>query len=77
VRAPTHHQQLDLARDPSKAKRTTKKMRAKDRPLANDFVTDQEFDRLLHAWFANIARVLGATTFPPNAPRSAVWAFWR
>jgi DNA modification methylase len=54
----THHQQLDLARDPNKAKRTTKKMRAKDRPLANDFVTDQEFDRLLHDWFGNIARVL-------------------
>jgi DNA modification methylase len=35
-----------------------KKMRAKDRPLANDFVTDDEFDRLLHAWFGNMARVL-------------------
>ena len=34
------------------------KMRAKDRPLANDFVTDDEFDRLLDAWFGNIARVL-------------------
>ena len=34
------------------------KMRAKDRPLANDFVTDAEFDRLLDAWFGNIARVL-------------------
>jgi len=33
-------------------------MRAKDRPLANDFVSDQEFDRLLAAWFGNIARVL-------------------
>jgi DNA modification methylase len=37
-----------------------KKMRAKDRPLANDFVTDDEFDRLLHAWFGNMARVLEA-----------------
>jgi DNA modification methylase len=54
----THHQQLDLARHPNKAKKTTAKMRAKDRPLANDFVTDQEFDRLLHDWFGNIARVL-------------------
>lgn len=54
----THHQQLDLARDPSKAKPTTKKLRAKDRPLANDFVSDQEFDRLLKAWFGNMARVL-------------------
>jgi DNA modification methylase len=26
--------------------------------LANDFVSDEEFDRLLHAWFGNIARVL-------------------
>jgi hypothetical protein len=31
-----------------------KKLRARDRPLANDFVTDGEFDRLLHAWFGNI-----------------------
>ena len=37
---------------------TTKKMRAKDRPLANDFVSDEEFDRLLTAWFGNMARVL-------------------
>ena len=33
-------------------------LRAKDRPLANDFVTDAEFDRLLAAWFGNLARVL-------------------
>ncbi len=37
---------------------THKKLRAKDRPLANDFVSDEEFDRLLDAWFGNIARVL-------------------
>jgi DNA modification methylase len=49
---------MDLARHPEKAQPTTKKMRAKDRPLANDFVSDQEFDRLLAAWFGNIARVL-------------------
>ena len=54
----THHQKLDLARHPEKAKGTTKKMRAKDRPLVNDFVSDGEFDRLLAAWFGNIARVL-------------------
>jgi DNA modification methylase len=35
-----------------------KKLRARDRPLANDFVSDEEFTRLLHAWFGNIARVL-------------------
>jgi len=54
----THHQGLDVARHPGKAKPTQKKLRAKDRPLANDFVTDEEFDRLLDAWFGNMARVL-------------------
>ena len=38
--------------------KTNKKMRARDRVLANDFVSDEEFDRLLNAWFGNIARVL-------------------
>lgn len=56
--APTHHQSMDAARDPSKAKATHKKLRAKDRPLANDFVTDEAFDELLDAWFGNAARVL-------------------
>ena len=54
----THHQKLDLARHPGKSKPTHRKMRAKDRPLANDFVSEEEFDRLLDAWFGNIARVL-------------------
>jgi len=54
----THHQSLDVARHPGKSKPTQKKLRAKDRPLANDFVTDQQFDVLLDAWFGNIARVL-------------------
>jgi DNA modification methylase len=54
----THHQGLDVARHPGKAKPTSKKLRAKDRPLANDFVSDEEFDRLLDAWFGNMARVL-------------------
>ena len=53
-----HHQKLDLARQPGKAKPTHKRMRAKDRPLANDFVSDQKFDQLLQAWFGNMARVL-------------------
>jgi DNA modification methylase len=35
-----------------------RKLRAKDRPLANDYVSDEEFERLLHAWFGNMARVL-------------------
>ncbi len=53
----THHQKFDKARNPD-TKATHRKMRPKDRPLANDFVTDDEFDRLLAAWFGNIARVL-------------------
>jgi DNA modification methylase len=35
-----------------------RKLRARDRPLANDYVSDEEFKRLLHAWFGNLARVL-------------------
>ncbi|MCI0333567.1 MAG: DNA modification methylase [Planctomycetes bacterium] len=54
----THHQGLDLARHPEKSKPTQKKMRAKDRPLANDFVSDEAFDQLLSDWFGNMARVL-------------------
>ncbi len=54
----THHQGFDLARRPEIAKPTHTKLRPKDRPLANDFVSDDEFDKLLHAWFGNIARVL-------------------
>jgi len=54
----THHQKLDVARHPEKAKPTQRKLRAKDRPLENDFVSDAEFDRLLAAWFGNISRVL-------------------
>lgn len=55
--APTHHQKFDAARQPGK-KPTGKKLRAKDRPLKNDFVEPDEFDRLLMAWFGNAARVL-------------------
>jgi DNA modification methylase len=54
----THHQSLDLARHPEKAQPTAAKLRAKDRPLANDFVTAEQFERLLKAWFGNMARVL-------------------
>ena len=53
-----HHQGFDLARHKSKSHATHNKLRAKDRPLVNDFVSDEEFDRLLEAWFGNIARVL-------------------
>ena len=54
----THHQKLDVQRHPGKAKPTRKKLRAKDRPLVNDFLPDVEFERLLDAWFGNVARVL-------------------
>jgi DNA modification methylase len=54
----THHQKLDVERFPQKAQPTHHKLRAKDRPLANDFLSDEEFDELLHAWFGNMARVL-------------------
>ena len=54
----THHQGFDLHRRPTVAQPTHAKLRPKDRPLANDFVSDEEFDRLLTAWFGNIARVL-------------------
>ncbi len=54
----THHQKLDVSRHPEKAQPTTAKLRAKDRPLANDFVSDEEFRRLLDAWFGNLSRVL-------------------
>ena len=53
----THHQSFDVARQGEKRKTTTK-MRAKDRPLENDFVTDEAFELMLLAWFGNIARVL-------------------
>jgi len=55
---PKHHQGLDLALHPEKSKPTGQKLRAKDRPLANDFVTDEAFDVLLDGWFGNMARVL-------------------
>ena len=53
-----HHQSMDVARHPEKAKPTHRKLRAKDRPLENDFVSEEEFNRLLHAWFGQITRVL-------------------
>jgi len=35
-----------------------RKLRARDRPLANDFLAADEFGRLLHLWFAQFARAL-------------------
>ncbi len=54
----THHQKLDLARHPEKSKPTHKQMRAKDRPLANDFIDEDAYEQMLRAWFGNMARVL-------------------
>jgi len=57
-KAQLHHQGFDVGRgvgDPAKAR---KKMRAKDRPLENDFVTAEAFDEMLLAWFGNASRVL-------------------
>jgi ParB-like chromosome segregation protein Spo0J len=45
-------------RNPKQNRKTTEKLRAKDRPLANDFISDDEFDALVDSWFANISRVL-------------------
>lgn len=53
-----HLQGSDLARHPGKSKPTTAKMRAKDRPLANDAMSDEEFSKVLLAWFGNAARYL-------------------
>ena len=39
-------------------KPTSNILRPKDRPLANDFVSEERFKELLLGWFGNIARVL-------------------
>jgi len=53
-----HHQGFDVARGVTDPKKARKKMRAKDRPLENDFVTAEAFDEMLLAWFGNASRVL-------------------
>jgi DNA modification methylase len=53
-----HHQGFDVARGATDPKKARKKMRAKDRPLENDFVTAAAFDEMLLAWFGNASRVL-------------------
>jgi DNA modification methylase len=53
-----HHQSFDVHRGASKARATTKKMRPKDRALANDFMKDADYDVLLRRWFGNIAAAL-------------------
>jgi DNA modification methylase len=54
----THHQGLDVARHPEKAQPASKKLRPKDRPLTNDFLSDEEFNGRLEEWFGHVARVL-------------------
>lgn len=49
---------MDVATGAQSGKATHKKLRAKDRPLENDFVTDEAFDEMLLAWFGNASRVL-------------------
>jgi DNA modification methylase len=53
-----HHQGFDQARGVADPKKALKKMRAKDRPLENDFVKPEAFDEMLLAWFGNASRVL-------------------
>jgi DNA modification methylase len=55
---PKHHQKFDVKRHPEKAKPTAKKLRAKDRPLTNDYVSEEDYNKMLLAWFGNMARVL-------------------
>lgn len=53
-----NHQGFDVNRRPGIEKATHRKLRAKDRPLANDFVSDEAFEKMLRAWFGNAARAL-------------------
>jgi DNA modification methylase len=53
-----HHQRFDYERNKPSKKSGSGALRAKDRPLCNDFISDDEYDKLLRAWFGNIARVL-------------------
>jgi DNA modification methylase len=53
----THHQQSDVDRN-GVPQATHRKLRAKDRALLNDFVSDEAFAGMLRAWFGNITRVL-------------------
>jgi hypothetical protein len=74
---PKHHQSMDVSRHPEKSKPTQKNLRAKDRPLANDFVSDEEFDRLLDARFGNIVPRPGAAISGSNERQSSRLVFER
>ena len=58
TKVPSNKHGFDLATGGQSGKPTRKKMRAKDRPLANDFITADSFDEMLDAWFGNASRVL-------------------
>jgi len=57
-KAQLHHQGFDKARGAYHPPKPGQKMRAKDRPLENDFISAEAFDEMLLAWFANASRVL-------------------
>ena len=66
--------------------RTTARRTASSAPLANDFLTEEEFNQRLHAWFGNLARALlpgrsfyvwggysNLGTFPPVLKRCGLY----
>ena len=53
-----HHAAMRLAGHPNPLGNVDRKLRPKDRPLVNDFISDQAFREMLLAWFGNIQRVL-------------------
>ncbi len=55
---PAGPRKFRVVRSPEGQGADARRLRAKDRPLENDHVPDDEFRRLLDRWFANIARVL-------------------
>jgi DNA modification methylase len=57
-KAHMHHQEFGVALGVNDPAKSLRKMRAKDRPLKNDFVPPEEYANLLLAWFGNMARVL-------------------
>ena len=56
-RSTSEHGKKDKERVAKKSEQP-KKMRAKDRPLENDFMSDEAFAEILNKWFGNISRVL-------------------
>lgn len=54
--------------DSSRIMRPGPTMRPKDRPLSNDFISDESFEKMLMAWFGNMSRVL--------IPGGAFYIWW-